>query len=1609
MMKTAIENTQDMPMFEPKMTRSRLKQVVEKGEANPSWDVSPIKMANKVKPPQFVDIPLEDEEDSSDEEYCPDDDEEDETAEDTFLESDVDSTASSPRVPRGFLHRTPVRYSESEEDRIYCPKQKPKCSRHQRVEAVPMDPPPPPSSPRDAPDSSFMERLCAVEEELALNCMCQPYQPIGGEGASNGRTGLVSCRTRSKRPLRDIPLGKLEAELRAPDVTSDMYDLTPKEDHHWSQWLQSLMTSDGENEEGDDDDDDDPEYNFLEDLVEPDREDYRTDKAVQITKKEVNELLEELFDTFQDELGLSELDEDRLEGDEEREEEAAPSSVSKFYVPQAIRFDAPLASMLTERRRAVREQYEALQQRRALQDTPGHGSPLAPDSSCGSSPESSSSPAPIVLVQPQLCPALTFNHTQKLQLQQQIQQHVQLLTQVHLLCSTVKALHHEACTTKQYLEELGQFARRQEESHRARRPRFNSSFRACNLQGSLELLLEQQPYRMETQGTFTHPPRTRNGVGTRAYALLPQDTAWLLATRPVFLYPELLPHCSLDPALHPPRSRILYTSGEEWLIAMGLKHFQDTELPYQLMCNHLVRNKKQEHLRNHVKDMSPPNAFNIQVPQPTISQRVILLGKASSTPVQGALTLVQIAISPNQKAVPTTAKDPIDVSQKALVQMSTGTPTGTPLVGQAVLPVCVMQTLANQISTPYIATCKHPCIRQAPPKGHVSLPNNQDMSLGCVQNRSRWIPLPNLRPQVSRPFSHRRALTRPLLPAPPWRDSAIECTPTPLPVSHQKKPGQFHNRSIPDRTDYVLVQMANQTLWVPKSCLVPSTSVSQINSLPALTTKFPDQVPSPTPVTPSCPFPYFSSYGPSEEQRTLGARLTSDGAWHADTPGGSLEEQLHWLVEVLQHGKESEREGWGVSEAPLLPNSCSSSSQDSENIVGGEDELVHKRLNEMGKPEKMEGEKDVEKWCLVNKSPVSFHSLSEGVSGGGDDKSDGEEREEEENYLKGMVMMSKETIGGERHGGMEPGGEGGGGGEDERNQDGGNDKLGQEGKENSKGDGEEGGQREKGHGGEKDVEGDKDRDPDRQGEEEDEEDFDELTQDEDEEEVMSSASEESVLSVPELQETMKKLTWLASERRLCPEGDSEEDHSPNSLTSPTSPNSPVSQNSQEENSEEEEEGPAKEEGLESGEGRASKVVGDEHASVEGGRRRVVGKGAGRGRGRARPPPRNLKRSRRQERDSKDASKLLLLYDDRILDNDPQRESKDVAFAQAYLNRVREALKPSPGRLEEFLGLLYEFEQGTEGRSVVELFRQLRSLLDGQPELTKDFAAFLLPEQALECGLLEEQQAFEQSRRFLRQLEISFGGNPTHYQKIVKALQVGPVLSPSSIEELKTQMSSLLKGHTHLQGEFGVFFDDMRPPPARPGQFEEAVWPEEGGGVVEGVEGVSWGSGGGIHSGFEEVTLPDLEEEDEGHKIRSRRRKIDSHGNYKECDWTEKDCSCLAFDSTQDVKLRRHKRKGCCRCNCHKPAEATSRTIKSLDPIQSIETSPTHDLHTEVCSKENEKEEKEDVKEEEKESERLEEKEMDSDFTKEDTVITYAMLLGRAHSLLLKTGRRKRTP
>ncbi|KAL7382553.1 hypothetical protein ABVT39_024333 [Epinephelus coioides] len=547
MMKAAINETEAVPPFELKMTRSKFKEVVEKGVVIPAWNISPIKKTSDVnKAPQFVDIPLA-EEDSSDEEYRPDEEEEDETAEDTFQESDMESTASSPRGSR---------VSRVDDDSC-SPWQTSRSSfRRLRARPVSMGPPPPPKAPppRAATDSTFLEKLHAVEEELAV-CM-EPYQPLS---ESEDEVGLMAYRTRSKRPLRDVPLGRLEAELRAPDITPDMYDSSSAhEDREWTDWLRGLMTSDMENEE-ECDDEDDPEYNFLADIDEPDVEDYRDDKAVRITKKEVNELMEELFETLKEDLAGQEVEDDGHEEEEEPQEE--PHSVQTHTAEEQHHTGPDGDGPITELR-TVKQQLASIRKRQqtyTLCNTHTH------------------SPEPYTL---------KLGGPQRARLHQQLQQHVQLLTQIHLLSSPVVRLQSEAETTRQFLFELDLLAQRGELLMSSGRPGFRSAFRASNLQGALQLLeeLQQTPISHQQQH---HPPDARGHM--RCYPVLPTELAWLFATRLVFLYPELLPCASLDPALYCPRRTAAFTAAEDCLLVLGLRNMEGSCDPTKLVSQFLLR------------------------------------------------------------------------------------------------------------------------------------------------------------------------------------------------------------------------------------------------------------------------------------------------------------------------------------------------------------------------------------------------------------------------------------------------------------------------------------------------------------------------------------------------------------------------------------------------------------------------------------------------------------------------------------------------------------------------------------------------------------------------------------------------------------------------------------------------------------------------------------------------------------------------------------------------------------------------------------------------------------------------------------------------------------
>ncbi|XP_006861628.1 PREDICTED: GON-4-like protein isoform X2 [Chrysochloris asiatica] len=1569
MMKAAISETEDMPMFEPKMTRSKLKEVVEKGVVIPTWNISPIKKANEIKPPQFVDIHLE-EDDSSDEEYHPDDDEEDETAEESLLESDVESTASSPRGAKKSRLRQSSEMTETDEEGGMLPEAEKVATpaiRHISAEVVPMGPPPPPK-PKQTKDSTFMEKLHAVDEELASSPVCvDSFQTMDDS--------LIAFRTRSKMPLKDVPLGQLEAKLRAPDITPDMYDPNTADDENWKMWLGGLMNDDVGNED-EADDDDDPEYNFLEDLDEPDTEDFRTDRAVRITKKEVNELMEELFDTFQDEMGFPKVEDD---GPEEKDRVA--ESRPNFNTPQVLRFEEPLANFLNEQHRTVKELLEQLKMKKSSAKQQQEVERVKPKSD-------------------KVPQTLVLDLAQRKRLQQQMQQHVQLLTQIHLLASSNPNLSSEASTTRVFLKELGTFAQSSIALHHQFNPKFQTLFQPCNLMGAMQLIED-----FSTHVSIDWSPRKTVKKPAYEFPCLPKQVAWILATSKVFMYPELLPLCSLQ--AKDPEDKSFFTKAEDNLLALGLKHFECTEFPKPLISKYLLTCKTVHQLTVRIKNLTlsraPDNIVKFykktkQLPvlvkcceeiqphqwKPPVEReehRLPFWLKASLPSIQKELQCIaegtgevgNVTGAPETNTAPSLDKGsselgnetryplllPKDVvlklkpvakrfSRKAWRQKrSSGL---KPLL---IRPSPSLQPCFNSGKTPARSTqseippskmvgqIPHPLQTVAGiPRLEVIAGHGFEPSLSLPEARTSFslssalvpkVMLPSLSPSKYRkPCVKRRLPKRKGAKASPCLKPAPFIHPAPViftvPATTVKVVSLSTGCNVIQPVSAAVAQ-SSQTIPIATLLVNPTSFPCPLNQ-PLVASSIPPLIVSGNSVNlhvPStaedkaqgsmdiaCPVTEgkgsFQSLEPKLEPQEVSPLCTTVFPKEEHSPQplqaerGCQEElsencTYRWKIvktegggqalEALPQGfQESLNSPLGnleeiVKVEPEDPGDEISSRSPEQDICGEIKEEPSMDLDTSFQAEGSGGAREVRKQTVLQKEeersqPTKTSSASQeppddGNSGG--DISKGSPKMASSSTDLEIVLSS--PLG-------KP--------EDSSSVDG--QSVGTPAGPET--------------GGEKDG-----------PEEEEEEDFDDLTQDEEDE--MSSASEESVLSVPELQETMEKLTWLASERRMSQEGESEEE------------------NSQEENSEQEEEEEEEAEGMESlqkedemtdeAAGDAAekppstftspKTVPEVETSRTPPGESIKAAGKGRNSHRAR----NKRGSR--ARASKDTAKLLLLYDEDILERDPLREQKDLAFAQAYLTRVREALQHIPGKYEEFLQVIYEFESSTQRQTAVDLYKRLRTLLQDWPQLVKDFAAFLLPEQALACGLFEEQQAFEKSRKFLRQLEICFAENPSHHQKIIKVLQGCADCLPQEITELKTQMWQLLKGHDHLQDEFSIFFDHLRPAASWMGDFEEVNWTEE-----KEYE----------FDGFEEVALPDVEEEEEPAKISTasknkRRKEIGVQNHDKETEWPDgtKDCVCSCHDGGPESKLKKNKRRNCSHCS----KVCDSKSYKSKEPLELV--------------------------------------------------------------------------
>ncbi|CAH1164288.1 unnamed protein product [Phaedon cochleariae] len=316
----------------------------------------------------------------------------------------------------------------------------------------------------------------------------------------------IALRTRSKLCLTSTPLEAIEEAFVPPDIPppadTDM-DICDMEcdNEDWMDFLKKFTLPLDEVAKPTEDEEQDPEYNVLadEEIDKVDKEELRVDKAVKVSKRELVDLIAELFD---DEDFENEIDKTH---DEENEE---------FHASQTVEVVEGESNVY-------------------------------------------------ILIDSKQIPLL----------QQQMAQHVQMLTQNFILTYKHPELHQLSVKLKEYLLNIKFLGDGKE----------NSFFHAINLSTSLELLDyweqlwatdsdEVKKMNMHIEQTIArsiHCHRT----GTEFIVTFPSLILETISKSSAFVYPSLLPKIPFKTPKIAVKQCTYYTESEDHLISMGLEQF----------------------------------------------------------------------------------------------------------------------------------------------------------------------------------------------------------------------------------------------------------------------------------------------------------------------------------------------------------------------------------------------------------------------------------------------------------------------------------------------------------------------------------------------------------------------------------------------------------------------------------------------------------------------------------------------------------------------------------------------------------------------------------------------------------------------------------------------------------------------------------------------------------------------------------------------------------------------------------------------------------------------------------------------------------------------------
>ncbi|XP_067012946.1 GON-4-like protein isoform X2 [Anabrus simplex] len=473
-MKGNDDNSSGVVPFEPKLTRARTRELMRTYPAM-AWPMTPVKKVATSETQELIEQEFP--EDSSDEEYNPYENleqSEDEKENESAL-SDLDSQPQTPASA---------------------------CS------------------------------------EKPSNNDCATQTSWSDDGVFRKPQENIGQRTRSKLSLSDTPLETIERSFVPPDITTDMYD-SECDDEDWKNFLKDFTEPLYLNDTLDDDEAD-PEYNVLADEEQEvvDKEELRMDRAVKISRKELNTLMAELFEFT-----------DMFSSDDE----AAKTD------------QGPSADSVADADASACEGAAPLDSSPQLLSSP---SPPRPEQQIHLA-------LPVispVKLEPTVDESIRISLEQRLLLDQHMRKHVQLLTQHFLQTYCHPQLGYYAAACKRDLASLKYLAG--DNPH--------SAFLAANLMDAIQLIekweeelsssrSERDSYqsfilREINKGRFEW---NRRRMYTCAF---PPKMMEVVSRSSVFLYPLLLPPVPFRcDGFRKPQ----YLLSEDELVAIGLEQFME--------------------------------------------------------------------------------------------------------------------------------------------------------------------------------------------------------------------------------------------------------------------------------------------------------------------------------------------------------------------------------------------------------------------------------------------------------------------------------------------------------------------------------------------------------------------------------------------------------------------------------------------------------------------------------------------------------------------------------------------------------------------------------------------------------------------------------------------------------------------------------------------------------------------------------------------------------------------------------------------------------------------------------------------------------------------------